>query len=306
MDTSRPTLLNKLSLDIRDEVLPVLSSPVVVSICPRSPKNVAKLAYPAPRPREVSITTSPIRLIVRMESSTVPIGTPRIVGPLYVTGAAVLVEFAMLVSVSVAAASRAAVSFCAATVLDALVVVARLVAFSLSIAVTFKSGRSSFVAVLKLSTLPVLGFNHSNVLFAPSSVRASAYASLKLLLFLIVSRTSLFAVFLSIAPCRLPNSVSTAVAPVTVSLPVPPATVCKMLFVSLVIAPGVVALSVIDETISLVARFEATVSLPVAPVTVSVVVLVSVVTLVSVPVSLVPLASAIAELAAAIAVLTAI
>ena len=61
----------------------------------------------------------------------------------------------------------------------------------------FKSGRSSFVAVLKLSTLPVLGLNHSNVLFAPSSLRASAYASLKLLLVLIVSRSWLFAAFLS-------------------------------------------------------------------------------------------------------------
>ena len=111
---------------------------------------------------------------MRIESSTVPIGTPRIVGPLYVTGAVALVEFAMFLSVSAAAASRAAVSVCAATVFDASVTVAKFAAFSASIDLTLKSGRS--VAVAVLYSLPC----HVNVLPGPSNSRACANASLNL------------------------------------------------------------------------------------------------------------------------------
>ena len=107
-----------------------------------------------------------MRLMVLIESSTVPIGTPRIVGPLYVTGAVVLVEFAILANVSAAAASRAAVSVCAATVCEALVVVARFLAFNASIADTARSGRS--VAVAVLYSLPC----HVKVLPGPSNSRA--------------------------------------------------------------------------------------------------------------------------------------
>jgi hypothetical protein len=51
-------------------------------------------------------------------------------------------------------------------------------AIALSAAVMFRSGRSSFEALTKLSVVPVLGLNHSNVDPAGRSLRANAYASL--------------------------------------------------------------------------------------------------------------------------------
>ena len=94
----------------------------------------------------------------------------------------------MLVSVSVVAASRAAVSVCAATVLEASVTVAKFLAFSASIDGVERSGRSAAVAVLLSSTCPVFGLTHSKVWPGPSSLRANANASLKFVVFLIVAR----------------------------------------------------------------------------------------------------------------------
>ena len=96
-----------------------------------------------------------------------------------------------------AARVLAAVSFCAATVCDALVTVDKLAAFSAAALASAAAMASAAVPVLY--DLPF----HSNVALGPNAKRLAANASLN------VNGLVVVAAFLSIAPCKSPNSVST-------------------------------------------------------------------------------------------------
>ena len=106
---------------------------------------------------------------------------------------------ATLAAVASKPALRAAVSFCALiTACSSGVVVARFFALSAAMA----ASASAAVPVLYVPVTPVFGLVHSNVSLAPFSNLLAANASLNDVGLVTV------AAFLSIAPCKSPNSVS--------------------------------------------------------------------------------------------------